>query len=458
MSRRSLRSLFHDLGVDWKQNLTESSTYSNFVVDSRQVSPGYIFVALPGKHVDGHSFLLEAQQRGACLAIVERKISLPEIKIPLIVASNNVSMLQQLAHTRIQQGSAKIIGITGSVGKTTTKEFVKTMLSGKMKTASTKANQNSQVGLALSLLNEVEGDEKCLVLEMGMTAAGQIKKLVAIAPPDIALITKICLVHAEFFDSLEAIARAKAEILSNERTKTIIYHHNIAHREVLHSPHLSKKITYCQEENPEASITCSFDDKRICFQEHKETFYCPDVFFPAPHVYDAMLAACTTARVCGMAWEEIFERLPLLTLPQKRLEVIKTKAATFINDSYSASEEATLGALCMLENFPTEGRRIAVLGAMKELGIFSEGCHRNVGKKAAQGIDLVYCLGKECMPIIEERKKAKKEAFLFEDFESLIFALEKTISRQDVVLIKGSNSLALWRVLDHFNNTVGCPL
>jgi UDP-N-acetylmuramoyl-tripeptide--D-alanyl-D-alanine ligase len=452
MSRRALSSLFHDLGACPTQE-TRALSYNKFCVDSREVQPGDVFVAIPGARVDGHSFVLEAEKRGASLVLVEKAVS--GIKIPAIVVPNTIDCLQNLAKRAVEASKAKVIGITGSLGKTTTKEFVKTILSASLKTAATKANQNSQVGLALSLLNELEGEEEALVLEMGMTCPGHIKKLVSFAPPHIALITSVNLVHAEFFENLEGIARAKAEIFSHERTKIGIYHHLIAHQEVIANAGHCKKRTYCQGESQadsqNAFITSVLENGKICFKEEGQEVLTLQMNFPASHVYDLCLAACTVARMCGMSWEHIAHRIPHLRLPPKRLEVVQTPYATFINDSYNASEDSTLAALVMLKSLSSDGAKVAVLGSMKELGVFSEGCHRGVGKKAASVCDLVCCFGQECWPLVEEVQKAKKPAFLFEDFDTLIAFLQRALASKDLVLLKGARSMGMWRVLDHFS-------
>ncbi len=432
---------------------------TRFVTDSREVAEGHIFVALKGARVDGHDFVRQAAQKGARAAIVARHFPQESVNIPCFHVDDPLAALQMLAKHKVATMKATCIGITGTVGKTTTKDFLFSLLSSKWRTMCTTGNQNSQVGLSLSLLNNVAGDEEYLVLEMGMTAAGHIRRLVELAPPDIAVLTYISLVHAESFDSLEDIARAKAEIFSHEKTKIACINQEACCQEVLKqevlkqailkqpSRHL-RQISYSLQQP--ADFTLQLQEAHIVIHEYGKKIILPRVDLIAPHVYGNFLAACTVARSCGMSWEEIQQALPKLKLPENRLQIIEKKGVTFINDSYNASEEAVKAALQLLRTRPCERARVAVIGQMRELGKYSESCHTNVGQLALECADRMVCFGEETRPIVNLWQRANRPVSWFEDFEELMSLLKKELQPKDVVLVKGSRSNALWRVVEQF--------
>lgn len=185
-----------------------------FRQDSRDVQPGELFFAMKGEKVDGHEYLEQIASQGAIGAFVSKEYRGPNYGLQLVAVDNVLDSLQSLAKIVHAQRSARVVGVTGSVGKTTTKEFIATLLEGKFRVGKTPGNANSQVSVPLSILNAT-GDEEVFVVEMGMSNPREIHRLVSIAPPEVAIITKIALAHAVFFtDGLEGIAAAKAEILS----------------------------------------------------------------------------------------------------------------------------------------------------------------------------------------------------------------------------------------------------
>jgi UDP-N-acetylmuramyl pentapeptide synthase len=196
-----------------------------FKQDSREVVPGDLFFALKGERVDGHAYLEEVAAKGAVGAIVDEEYKGKEFGLVLVRVKSVISSLHELAKAIQATRRARVIGVTGSVGKTTTKEFIATLLEAKYRVGKTPGNANSQVGVPLSILNSA-GDEDVFVMEMGMSLPHEIEKLIDIAPPEVAIITKIALAHAAFFpDGLEGIAAAKMEILSHPSTRLGILNH-----------------------------------------------------------------------------------------------------------------------------------------------------------------------------------------------------------------------------------------
>ena len=291
--------------------------------------------------------------------------------------------------------------------------------------------------------------DKNIVVEMGMTEAGHIKKLVDIAPPNKALLTEIALVHAENFESLNAIACAKAEIFSHPKTELALISKDSPCCELL------QKLSYCKSETysmkyHEADFFMEVKNDALVFFYDGKAHTLPFVHFQAPHIYQNALAAMSMASACGMTAEEIGKALRELKLPQKRLELVHKGKICFVNDSYNAAEPSMKAALSYLKGLDAK-RKVAVLGQMRELGKFSQGCHEAVGKHAVDCVDKVFCFGEECEPIVSVCKSNNMPVEWFIDFSELADKLKSELLDDDVVLLKGSRSNGLWRVIEHFN-------
>ena len=282
-----------------------------------------------------------------------------------------------------------------------------------------------------------------------MTHAGNIRRLIEIVPPDIALVTMVSLVHLEQFEGLAQIARAKAEIFESSKTTWNLFNADTPHADVLASIGRGKKRSFSTQNCPGAYWSLDIGDGTVSIREGGVETVLPCPMFPARHVYENMLAAVVAARTTGMGWDAIEEALPLLTLPKMRLEKKRYQGIWFINDSYNASEMSMMSALDMLSGH-APSRRVAVLGQMRELRAFSEECHRRVGEKALGTADVLYCLGKECEPIVQTWKDAGRTCFWTHSLQHLTEQLKKELSLGDVVLLKGSRSNELWKVLDSF--------
>ena len=429
-----------------KEGLLEpSQTITGVAIDSRDVRPGNIFFALTGAKTDGHRYLAQVKALGASLAVVNHEFTGDDYGLPLIRVPNTLKALQMAAHGFVSSGSrAQVLAITGSLGKTTMKGFVTQLLRSTYKVSTTSGNKNSQAGLALALLNETDGTEDYLVVEMGMTEPNQIKTLTEIVPPDIALITSIALVHAENFPSLQEIARAKAEIFSHPKTQHVIVNRDTACSDFLLGLCTCKKETYSVKESLQVS------PEGIAFTERGDVFALPYVHFPASHVYVNLLGAITAARACHVSMDAIIATLPSLRLPERRLQEVQKDDILFINDAYNAAELSMKGALEAMRERVVAGRKIGVLGHMAELGQFSNECHQRVGAFSIDCVDELFCFGKLCGPLYEEWKVAQKPARWFLDFDELMHELRKTALPGDCVLVKGARSLALERVVETF--------
>lgn len=435
-------------------NNQNSDYFHGVSVDSRLHQQKNLFFALEGAQVDGHFFLKDIATKGAAGAVVKNSYKGPDFGLNLLFVEDPLDALQVLARKILSRSKSRVVAITGSVGKTTTKDFITTLLQEKFNVSASPGNSNSQVGLPLTILNHTTGEEDILVLEMGMTQPGQIKKLISIAPPECAVLTSVALVHACNFQSLEEIAQAKAEVLEHPHTKLGIIHQDIVNIETICTHGYCSKITFSKN-NPAADYTLdesNLDRLTIQFQNQKFSLGSFPIY--GQHNKVNFLSAVACARYFGMSWEEIATGMSKLTLPTLRGQRVDKKGICFINDSYNASPVSVKAAL---ENLPQPyqgGRKIAVLADMLELGKFSEPMHREIGECALKFVDLLFCYGTESRFILDCWQKSKRPAQWFSSREELLEVLPLELKAGDVVLIKGSRGTQIWKLLDELETLI----
>ncbi|NDD57950.1 MAG: UDP-N-acetylmuramoyl-tripeptide--D-alanyl-D-alanine ligase [Chlamydiae bacterium] len=447
-----LKRTLTDLSLILDCDIQDDRIIEGYTVDSREVKTGFVFFALRGSKVDGHDFLIDSFHRGAIAAVVDSSFKENFPGHVLLRVNNPLEALQGLAKRELKRQSKRIVGITGSVGKTTTKEFCYQLLSSKFKVFRTPGNANSQIGLPLSVLNRGEFDEDILVLEMGMSSNGHISKLVSIAPPELAVITKIAPAHIEFFsDGLEGIAAAKSEILTSSKTsKAIINWQARSFLAVSKTGNMEKRYFFLRNtllnHNIHSWLEEENGDQRYVNQEEKSPLF--SMPFEAKHLQENLLAAIEVARYFGCSWEEILSKVRTLSLPENRFERIEKNGIIYIKDCYNANPESMMAALQSLPKPKPGGKVYAALGWMAELGIFSELYHEKVGDFAASYVDVLYCLGKECenTKIAFEKKGGVAKHFF--DLELMKKELRESLKEGDVVLIKASNIVQLSKILD----------
>ncbi len=418
---------------------------SKVCTDSRDVEPDALFFALKGERVDGHDFLADVASRGACAAIVDASYQGNNYGLLLIRVPSVLESLQQLARHVLRKSKARVVAVTGSVGKTTTKGFIATLLSEAYQVACSPGNYNSQVGVPLTILNHLQEDDEILVQEMAMTEAGNLRKLIAIAPPEVAVITTICLVHACNFDSLYDIAMAKGEILEHPDTCVGILLRDNEHYGVLSQTGLCRKESYSVKE---MGAEYFLDAQRALYERGERVSTLPKLPVPGKHHEQNALAALVVARYFGLEWEQIIEGFGKLTLSDRRFELVQKSDILFVNDSYNAcavSMKASLETLPLPRN---GGKRIAVLGGMLELGKFSDICHREVGEAALKYVDRLLCFGSECGEMVSCWKEANRPVEWTCDRMELVKMLQSAMQPGDVVLIKGSCGKEMWKLLE----------
>jgi UDP-N-acetylmuramoyl-tripeptide--D-alanyl-D-alanine ligase len=441
-----LQELLQDIFHLPASQFPDSSLPTNVQIDSRQVNSESLFVALKGAKFDGHDFLPMVAKAGCRFALVDESVQeIPKTITPLYV-KDTLAAIQTLAKELVRKVNPIVVGITGSIGKTTTKEFTATLLAEKYLTFFSAGNQNSQVGLAQTILNGLKPFHQIAVLEMGMSAPGHIKRLIQIAPPDIALVTKILPVHIEFFsDGLEGIAREKGSLFSHPDTKVCSHHYE-------NSFEVKGKAvrTFClingpiQPPNKTPTIGLRIDDVakgEVTFVEEGRRIACKTPQFPVEHVFENLLCAVSIARAADVSWQEIQAALPKIKLPAMRLEVHKKGSITLINDGYNAAEISMISALEYLVSLKSrcKGRGVAILGEMKELAHLSYETHARVVERAKSSADLLLTIG---------HGFAAFNHNWYPTTDALVQDLPKILHEHDIVLLKGSRSNGLYQLVD----------
>ncbi len=433
----ALNELAQSVGVE----VASDELIHGYRIDSRLVEIGDLFFALKGERVDGHEYLCDARAKGAVAAVVDKKYEGSNFGLELVRVDDVKHALQEMARFSLSSRPVFVVGITGSVGKTTTKEFVATLLEGKYTVAKTPGSYNSQATLPLAVLNR--GEEKILVLEMGISLPGEMERLVEIAPPDAAVLTKVALAHAaNFKGGLEEIRQEKMKIFSHPKTKVKIVPDDLCLQQV------GKGAVYFSQEDRAADYFLSTADGWGYVDEKAVRAFQFDLPFKEPHMLSNVLAAIALCRQISMQWEEIHHQIPKLQKPAMRFEENEQAGVRWINDAYNASPESMKAALSSLPEPKEGGKKIAVLASMKELGAFSEASHQEIGLFAQKFVDHLLTLGEEAELLSKTFSEAQKPAEHFCDIKEVAKRLSELMRPGDVVLLKGSRSMRLEELLE----------
>jgi len=434
---------------DGKEIVTRVST------DSRTLQPGDLFVPLRGENFDGHKFVAQASERGAVGAMVEEswKGAAPDA-FALIRVSDTLAAYQSLATNYRRSLPLKAVVITGSNGKTSTKDFVAATLSRGFRVTKTEGNFNNHVGLPQTMLGASASDE-IAVWEIGMNHPGEIAALSKLAAPDVAIITNVGLAHIEFMGSREAIAAEKgalAEAVGAEGTVILNaddpYSQGIAGR-------TRAKVILAGIENgfvraTEVTQSASGCEFTILEGAHRCRAQLP---VPGIHMVQNAMLAVAAGRAFGLSLEDCAAGLASTPLTKARLQIKEFNGIQFIDDSYNANPDSMKAALRTLVELDADGRRVAVLGQMSELGEESERGHREVGEAAAAfGIDELIAVGATGATMARAAHQAglQKSTAVAEP-EEAAGLLRETASPGDLILVKGSRSARMERVLEAFS-------
>ncbi len=425
------------------------ATFGRAVIDSRQARPGDLFFALPGEHRDGHDFVAQALTAGAAGAVVERPIDVPA-DAALFQVGDSLEALQRLAAYWRRRHDLRVIAVTGSVGKTTCKELIAAVLARRYRLLKSEANLNTEIGVPLTLL-QLTAEHERAVLEFAMYGPGEIDLLCQIAAPQVGIVTNVGPVHLERLGSMDAIVAAKAELLESlPRDGVAILNGDDPAVAAMATRTRARTVLYgqasqCQIRGSDL-VGRGLDgiSFRLTCGETSVAVSCP---LPGKHHIYPCLATAAVALEEGMSLSEIAAALAEAR-PDLRLRVLSgPNGSTILDDSYNASPASMLAALELLSELP--GRRIALLGEMRELGAAEEEGHRQVGERAASACDLLLVLGQRARPLAQAAQTAGlTDVRLLESGEAAAAMLRSELRSGDHLLIKASRALALETVVD----------
>jgi len=420
-------------------------------IDSRTIEPGQVFFAIAGPRFDGHDFLAEAAAKGALAAVVHRDVA--AATLPLVRVADTTRALGDVArHVRLS-AHLPVVAITGSVGKTTTKDMTAALLATRGPVLKTEGNLNNAYGLPLTLLR-LRPEHTAAVLELGMSAPGEILALCGIARPDVAVITKVAPVHLEFFPSLDAIAEAKAEVLDGMSADGVAVLNGDDPRVRRVGEARARRIVwYGRDRRYDVSAEgwrgTAFG-MRFDLRVGGKTV---EVALPlaGPHFVSNFLAAAAVAHVQGISPEVMAEAALRMTAARHRGEVRRLgEAVTLLDDCYNSSPDALEAAVVALGMAPGR-RRLAVLGDMLELGATGPALHRERGAALPGRVDVVVGVGTLAKEILEGARQAGlagARLHHFPDSAAAAAALGSIVEPGDGVLVKGSRGVRLEAVVD----------
>ncbi len=433
---------------------TKEEICENFSIDTRKIEENDTFVGIKGERADGSALWKEALDNGAKIAIVEN-INFTYSEMEAYKAKNKVIIkvedtlkaLTQIAGYKRTLYDIPVVGVTGSVGKTSTKDIIASVVAQKYNTLKTEGNNNNHIGVPKTILRLK--DEEAAVIEMGMNHLGEISVLSNLAKPTVAVITNVGTSHIGNLGSRQNILRAKLEILDGMKEKKIVINND---NDLLHKWYEENKGNY--DIVTFGIINDSdFMSEEIIMNENGSSFICEgkedkiqiEVPVAGEHyIYNALCAAAV-GKTLGLTDEQIIEGIKSVEIAKKRMEIVSLKEnIILVNDTYNASLESIKEALKYITSLP-KGRKIAVLGDVLELGDFSEKVHEKIGEEVAkQHIDLLICCGQSskniCRVALENGMK-KSQIYYENNIKNVLKRIKEEMQRDDVILLKASNNM-----------------
>lgn len=419
------------------------------VIDSRQVESGYLFVAIPGEKVDGHKFIPDVFAKGAAAVLSEQQLEDPAG--PYILVESTTKALRDLAEYYRKSLDIKVVGITGSVGKTSTKEMIASVLSEKYRVLKTEGNYNNEIGLPLTIF-KIRAEHEVAVLEMGISEFGEMHRLATMANPDICVITNIGLCHLENLKTRDGILKAKTESFAHLKKDGIA---------ILNGD--DDKLSTVRQVGDKEPVFYGMEEKMEYREDAKKSVYATgvenlglygmqarihtpegerDVRIPIPgehNVYNA-LAATAVGLSLGLSLDQISSGILKAKTIGGRTNLLNTGSMTVIDDCYNANPVSMKASLDVLAT--AEGRKIAVLGDMGELGENEKKLHYEVGEYLAKKeIDVLFCAGELSEEIAKAAQKESKtcEVYYFKTRDALLEQLLPFLKKGDTVLVKASH-------------------
>jgi UDP-N-acetylmuramoyl-tripeptide--D-alanyl-D-alanine ligase len=408
-----------------------------------------LFVALRGEQFDGHDYVEAALARGACAALVEKR-ALDRYTSgvgPLLAVDNALAALGQMAARYRARFDVPVVGITGSSGKTTTKEMVASVLERRYNVLKTVGSENNEIGVPRTLLN-LNQQHEAVVLELAARKEGDIHYLCTIAQPTIGVLLNIGSAHLEFFGSVEGVAKAKGELLEyldESLTALINADDRVVCQEVLRTK--GRLLTFGFQSESKFRGEGLILDQEGCGHFLLRT-HSIDLKIPGKHNAYNALAAAAIGDVLGVEPEAVCRALSEFRPVDRRTEVVPVRGMTVVNDSYNANPGSVRAALDMLAEM-RGARRLVLLGDMLELGESGPRLHEEIGGRAAEIADVVLAVGPLAQHIVRGARAAgAREVMHFNDKEEATAHLQSTLKADDILLVKASRGMALWEVVE----------
>ena len=440
-------------------------TFSGVSADSRSIKPGELFIALTGENFDGHNFIETALQKGACGAIVRSgwfkgSSGLNDLNFFVVEVDDTLKALGDIAMLWREKHQILVVAITGSNGKTTTKEMAALILSQKFRVLKTEGNLNNLIGLPLTVLN-IDDSHDVAVLELGMNSFGEIARLSEICKPDIALITNVGSGHLEGLGSIEGVAKAKGEILEGLKAGgTFVFNADDSYIREIAKGWKGNLVSFGID-SPGADVKTLLTDYSCCYGSgvaismhlKEKTLSAKLMGLGLHNVYNATAAAAVGVAM-GIGLEEIRKGLEEWRPFRGRFELHRLDCGVnLIDDTYNANPNSVAMALKTLADVKGAGRGIAVLGDMLELGAYAEEAHYEIGKKAAStGVDCLFLMGPHSS--IHTYRGARDggmdegQIVICSDYKDVSGHLNPILTGGDWVLVKGSRGMAMEKVVE----------
>ncbi len=434
---------------------------NNIEIDSRKIKDGDCFIAIKGQRLDGHDYCVDAIKNGAKALIVSKLFSTSQTLANIILVQDTTKALGDIAAYYRRKFSPQVIAITGSNGKSTTKEMISHLLQNRYNIVKVPNSYNNNIGVPLTVL-KIDKKTEVLILEMEMNEYGGIKRLCDISLPDIGVLTNIGDSHLLYLTNRQGVQKEKAELLESiaSRGIAVLNKDDPLVMEIGEIFQFRKKITYGINNTADIYATDIKD-----FGENGCEFLLSNKYkirlnFPGRYnIYNA-LAAISVAQIFNISWEKIIDDLKSFKLLDMRMQKIDINGIEIFNDAYNANPQSMIAALQTFANFSAKGKKIVVLGDMLELGEKSVELHKKVGETFPNGIDIIITFGQYAHYIAEQAKlnNKVKDTFLLDSISDIVNKLVDITCKSDKILIKGSRALKMEEIIYNLQKYYACKI
>ncbi len=456
MKHMTLKNMYHILGGELHAaGADQEKEITGISIDSRTVKKDGLFIALKGERVDGHTFISDVMKKEAFAVICEKKPE--EENIPYILVKDGLEALLRLAEFYRKQLDVKTIAITGSVGKTTTKEFIAAVLSQKYRVLKTKGNHNNIVGLPLTIFEITDTDELA-VLEMGINQFGEMRRMAKAAEPDVCVMTNIGECHLEYLGSLEGVLEAKSEMLDYmQMDGTLISNGDDRMLLTISEPKAKHQIHFGLSKDNDVYAT-NVEDRGLfgtnCIIHGKQGEYQVQIPLPGQHMIYNALAAVSVGELFELTKEEIENGMQNVTTVGSRNNIIQNENYTIIDDCYNANPVSMRAAIDLLATSTT--RTVAIIGDMGELGTDTISLHKNIGiyakKKKIDQLIFIGKLAKYAAEAARDIENTSENVLYFSEKKDFYQEIHSILKEKDTILVKASNAAGFQEIVEYINS------